>query len=186
MDDATSDWSPAQNPYAIAVSQAYFAFNGYLLFAGRAREEHGLAQQIFGRTTLGELRKLLRCAEMLSSELERLGAPVAAQRFLQAAIDKFEGEVRGIKDARDMLEHFDEYARGEGRLQRKEQKATGAEFHAVARLYWGGGYNPQTNEVTEGPYMIPLDVAGDAARALYESIIHAAKATDSMTQSTVA
>jgi hypothetical protein len=58
------------------------------------------------------------------------------------------------KDARDVLEHFDEYARGTGRLERQAINELGIDvFEAAAMwhsatgmdrgaMFWGGGYDP--------------------------------------------
>jgi hypothetical protein len=42
-------WSPARNPYAIAVSQWWWAMSAVLQFAADAKADHGPAQQIDAR-----------------------------------------------------------------------------------------------------------------------------------------
>jgi hypothetical protein len=112
-------WSPALNPYAIAVSQSWWAMAAVLQFAADAKGADGPAQQIYARQIFGHLRLLQRCAVMEAKELARLGVGQVHRDQLQDEIDLFESAVPGAKSARDILEHFDEYARGDGRLQRK-------------------------------------------------------------------
>jgi hypothetical protein len=56
---------------------------------------------------------------MQAKELERLNVDVPDRNRLDHAIQSFDQATPGAKSARDMHEHFDEFARGEGRLQRK-------------------------------------------------------------------
>jgi hypothetical protein len=46
-------WSPARNPYAIAVSQSWWAMSAVLQFADDATAAHGPAQQIYARQIFG-------------------------------------------------------------------------------------------------------------------------------------
>jgi hypothetical protein len=66
------------------------------------------------------LRQLLRAAEMARSSSFRSHR---ARRILDDAVDQFEADLPDLVNARDIIEHFDEYAVGQGKLQRAEQKA---------------------------------------------------------------
>src|SRR5690348_12589461 len=72
--------------------------------------------QIYARQLLGQLRGLHRCAVMMAAELKAEGVDREARGRLRHAISAFDRALLGAKDARDMLEHFDEYARGKGNL----------------------------------------------------------------------
>ena len=179
MSDAQKEpWSPARDPYAIAVSQSWWALRALLLFASQARSAVGHEQQIYARQVFGQLRLLRLCAEMQAKELESLGVGDADRDRLDRAIKEFDKTMSNAKSARDMLEHFDEYARGKGRLQQKAIRELGLGVHEAAALYWGGGYDPTTEELREGPFLIKVPAALAASEALYRAIYAAGKAVD--------
>jgi hypothetical protein len=86
--------------------------------------------------------------------------------------------VPGAKSARDILEHFDEYARGDGQLQRKAMNELGIDVFEAAATFWGGGYDPATEELTEGPFVVAISQAIDASQRLHTAIYRAARAVD--------
>jgi len=171
-------WSPARDPYAIAVSQAWWAFQAVLLFAADARNASGPAQQIYARQIFGQLRALRRCAEMQAKELVRLGVSDVDRACLDRAIEEFDVAVPNARHARDLLEHFDEYARGEGKLQRKTIRELGIDVYEAAAMYWGDGYDPKTEQITEGPFVIDVPQAVEAVGQLSEAIYAAGRAVD--------
>jgi hypothetical protein len=101
-----------------------------------------------------------------------------AQHLLRRAIREFEAAVPGAKGARDILEHFDEYARGEGKLVKEAMRDLGIDVYEAAAMYWGGGYDPSTEEVTEGPFAIVIPAAMESARQLQRAIYAAGQAVD--------
>jgi hypothetical protein len=171
-------WSPARDPYAIAVSQSWWAMSAVVQFAADASGAHGPAQQIYARQILGHLRRLQRCGVMLAKELARLGIDQVHRDQLEDEIDLFEKAVPGAKSARDVLEHFDEYARGRGHLQRKAMNDLGIDVFEAAAMFWGGGYDPAADELTEGPFVIVVSRAVEASQRLHEAIYRAARALD--------
>jgi hypothetical protein len=177
-DDEDEPWSPARNPYAIAVSQSWWAFQAVLLFASDARSSSNHAQQIYARQIFGQLRALRRCAEMQTKELARLGVSDIDQARLDRAIEDFDVAVPDARHARDVLEHFDEYARGEGRLQRKTIRELGIDVYEAAAMYWGGGYDPATEQITEGPFVLNIPGAVDASERLHLAIYLAGRVVD--------
>ena len=176
--DEEEQWSPAFNPYAIAVSQSWWGMKAVLRFAADARAAQGPEQQIYARQIFGQLRLLHRCAVMQAKELARLGVDGTHRDQLEGEIDVFEAAVPGAKSARDILEHFDEYARGEGRLQRKAVNELGIDEFEAAAMFWGGGYDPLTEEITEGPFVVAVPQAIEAAQRLYAAIYRAGRAVD--------
>jgi len=178
-DDSEAQWSPADNPYAIAVSQSQWALWAVQLFARDARDHGGDTQsQIYARQIFGQLRALQRCAEMMARELNRLGVDKAHREHLRQAIREFEAAVPGAKSARDILEHFDEYARGEGKLVKQAMRDLGIDVYEAAAMYWGGGYDPSTEAVTEGPFVIVIPDALESAVRLQRAIYTAGRAVD--------
>ncbi len=178
-DDHGKRWSPARNPYAIAVSQSQWALWAIELFARDAAENRGdIRSQIYARQIFGQLRLLHRCAEMMALELRRLGLGEAQRDHLHQAIAEFDATVPGAKPARDILEHFDEYARGEGKLAKQAMRNLGIDPYEAAAMYWGGGYDPTTEELTEGPFVIVVSAALEASRRLQLAIYGAGQAVD--------
>lgn len=177
------DWSPARDPYAIAVSQSWWVIEALRLFVYYARSAVGHERQIYARQIFGQLRLLRLSAEMQAKELERLNVDVPDRDRLDQAIQSFDEATPGAKSARDMLEHFDEYARGEGRLQRKAIRELGLGTYEAAALYCGGGYDPSTARLTEGPFVIDIPTALSAAEHLYRAIYVAGLAVDARRRS---
>jgi hypothetical protein len=171
-------WSPARDPYAIAVSQSWWTLHALMLFASQARSAFGPEQQIYARQIFGQLRLLRLCAEMQAKELRNLGVAEAECDRLDGAIKEFDEATFDAKSARDMLEHFDEYARGEGRLQQKAIRELRMGVYDAAALYWGGGYDPSTEQLQEGPFVIDVPVALSASEGLYWAIYAAGRAVD--------
>jgi hypothetical protein len=176
--DEEVQWSPARNPYAIAVSQAWWAAEAVLQFAADARAANGPAQQIYARQIFGQLRLVLRCAVMEAKELAQLNVDQVHRDRLQNEIDAFEAAVPGAKSARDILEHFDEYARGDGRLQREAMTELGIDVFQAAAMFWGGGYDPVAEEIIQGPFVVAVPRAVEASQRLQAAIYGAARAVD--------
>jgi hypothetical protein len=178
-DETEESWSPASNPYAIAVSQSLWALWAIQLFAADAREHGGDERsQIYARQIFGQLRALQRCAEMMAKELLRLGVGQSQRDHLQRTMRDFEAAVPGAASARNILEHFDAYARGEGRLVKQAMKDMDIDVYRAAAMYWGGGYDPSTETVTEGPFAVVIPIALDSAEALQRAIYAAGKSAD--------
>ena len=179
MSDAQKDdWSPAENPYAIAVSQSWWALQALLLFASEAGNAFDHRLQIYARQIFGQLRLLRLCALMQADELERVGVSEVARDRLNQAIEDFDTATPDAMVARNMLEHFDEYARGKGVLQKRAIREEGLSVYEAAAVYWGGGYDPTTDEITEGPIVIHVPTALAASEALHHAIYAAGKAVD--------
>jgi hypothetical protein len=177
-DKQQHEWSPAENPYAIAVSQSWWVLQTLLLFAYEARKAVDHRQQIYARQIFGQLRLLHLCARMQADELKSLGVSEVERDRLNRAIKEFDAATPDATDARNMLEHFDEYARGAGVLQKRAIRDEGLSVYEAAAVYWGGGYDPTTEQITEGPIVIHLPTALAASEALHRAIYAAGKAVD--------
>lgn len=178
----SDEWSPAENPHAIAVSQSWWVLQALLLFATEARNARDHRQQIYARQIFGQLRLLRLCARMQADELESLGASVVLRDRLDRAIEEFDVQTPHASAARNMLEHFDDYARGEGVLQKRAIRKEGLSVYEAAAVYWGGGYDPATERITEGPIIIHVPAALAASQALHRAIYAAGKAVDTYRQ----
>jgi hypothetical protein len=175
-------WSPARAPYAIAVSQSWWFFQATAQFAADAERSTGPSQQIYARQIFSHLRGLRRCAEMQEAELERLAIGQAARDQLRRAVEAFDASVPDVKPGRDTLEHFDEYARGTGKLQSEAIRNLGLDAFEAAAMFWGGGYDRSTGRLTEGPFTITVPAAVLAAKALHRAIYAAGRAVDTSAQ----
>ncbi len=148
--------------------------------AADARNGSGPAQQIYARQIVGQLRALRRCAEMQARELQRLAVDAPHRDRLDQEIEEFDAGVPAAKPGRDILEHFDEYARGEGRLQREATRELGLDVYQAAEMYWGGGYDPDTEQLSQGPFVIVIPHALEAADRLYQAVYAAGRAVDGL------
>jgi hypothetical protein len=82
------------------------------------------------------------------------------------------------KTREDILEHFDEYARGEGRLARQAMQNLDIETFEAAAMFWGGGYDPVSERLRQGPFEIVVPRAIEAAERLQAAIYAAGRAID--------
>ena len=178
------DWSPADNPYAIAVSQSQFWRQIVRLTILRMRDEDDRrtgwfsSRQLDAHVLVMTLRQLLTAEQLEQVALRELGIDDAVRDALAEARKTFEDALPGIKHMRDALMHFDDWSRGTGRGPQRERVKAGEALRDVARDYWRFGYDPDTATVSFGPYTIQIDVAEQAADELCEAIHLAAHQVD--------
>jgi hypothetical protein len=178
------DWSPADNPYAIAVSQSQLSRDIVRLTILRMRDDDDRragwfsSRQLDAHVLVMTLRQLLTAEQLEQVAFEELGIDAAVCEALTQARKKFEDALPGIKDMRDALMHFDEWSRGKGRGPQKDRVKAGEALRDVARDYWRLGYDPGAATVSFGPYTIHIDVAEQAARDLCQAIYTAAREVD--------
>ena len=72
------------------------------------------ARQLEAPLFVFALRQVLRAAELVEAS-----ASGAQATSMDEALGAFRSDVPNLVDMRDVLEHFDDYATGEGKLQRK-------------------------------------------------------------------
>ncbi|HEX4701975.1 MAG TPA: hypothetical protein VH352_07595, partial [Pseudonocardiaceae bacterium] len=177
------DWSPADNPYAIAVSQSQLWRDVVRLTVVRMRDDDRRAgwlssRQLDAHTLVMTLRQLLTAEQLEQAALEALSIDPAVGTALAAARKRFEDELPGIKHMRDALMHFDEWAQGTGLGPQKEARDAGIALRDIARDYWHFGYDPNAGSVSFGPYTIEIEVAERAATELCRAIYAAAHEVD--------
>ncbi len=181
---SADDWSPADNPYAIAVSQSQLWRDIVLLTIQRMRDEddRGLgwfsSVQLDAHVLVMTLRQLLTAEQLEQVALKELGIDAAVRNALAQARGKFEDALPGIKDMRDALMHFDEWLRGTGRGPQQKRIKAGEALRDVARDYAGFGYDPTEGTVSFGPYTFHIDIADRAAVELCQAIYAAAHEVD--------
>lgn len=184
MPTSADDWSPADNPYSIAVSEAWTWLRCVLLLCKRihAGDDHQLpgfdSRQLDARQLVVALWQLLMAHELERVAVRDLGMGKDVLAELSRARTRYEQALPGIKHMRDALLHFDEWARGHGRGPQQKAVEAGSELRDVASMYWNFGYDPALDTITLGPYVIQLDSAVDAANALVKGIYGAARAVD--------
>jgi hypothetical protein len=180
----SGDWSPADNPHAIAISEAQWWRWAVQLAVLRLRDPDDQriawpsSRQIDARQLVFALRQLLSAARLADVAMDAHGVDVAARDALAQARQRFEDALPGIKDMRDALMHFDEWARGKGRGPQRDRRNTGEALRDVARDFWGFGYDPNAGIVFLGPYTIHVDTADQAATELSLAIYRAAREVD--------
>jgi hypothetical protein len=178
------DWSPADNPHAIAISEAQWWQRTVQLAVLRLRDPDDQriswfsSRQIDARQLVFALRQILNAERLVAVALEARGVDTPAHEALARARQRFEDALPGIKDMRDALMHFDEWSRGEGRGPQKDRRNAGGALRDVAREYWGFGYDPKAGVISLGPYTIQVDTADQAALELCRAIYQAAREVD--------
>jgi hypothetical protein len=184
MTGTSRDWSPADNPHAIAISEAQWWQRAVRLAVLRLRDPDDRriswfsSRQIDARQLVFALRQILNAERLVAAALEQGGVNAAARDALDQARLAFEDALPDIKHMRDALMHFDEWSRGEGRGPQKDQVRSGDALRDVARDYWGFGYDPSTGIVSLGSFTIHVDAADQAADQLSRAIYFAAREVD--------
>jgi hypothetical protein len=185
IDATSSDWSPADNPHAIAISEGQWWQRAVKLTVLRLQDPDDQriswfsSRQIDARQLIFALRQLLNAERLMDLALEAHGVDTAVRDALAKARQKFEDALPGVKHMRDALMHFDEWSRGTGKFgPQRERRAAGQTLRDVAREYWGFGYDPSAGTVSLGPYTIRIDIADQAAAELSWAIYMAAREVD--------
>jgi hypothetical protein len=132
------------------------------------REDDGETAILDSYQLVMALRMVLRGAEMTRRHL----ATDAGRALLDEGLVAFAAAVPGGKDARDVIEHFDEYTQGTGRLQQPKlgrqrpqpDETQAARFRIDFR--WESEGEQRRPVLVVGPYPIDLVTAADAAARL--------------------
>lgn len=178
------EWSPADDPYAIAVSQSTWWRCAVQLSAGRLddpkdpRAAPVSSTQIDARSLVFALVQLLAAERLEQEALLALGINAAVGALLRQARDRYLRALPGIQDMRNGLAHYDEWAMGRGRGPQKAGVAAGSEPRDVAAHYWGFGYHEGEGVVRFGPFSIDVVNAVPAACDLDRAIYAAAREAD--------
>ncbi|PSK66928.1 hypothetical protein B0E53_01090 [Micromonospora sp. MH33] len=160
-----------------ALAHAWLWANAVRLQAARVLAAEGdLTHLPEAFMLLVALRDVRRAAKMALSSMQ---VPAAKDQLSEALAD-FDRALPGIVEARDAVEHFDEYSLGVGRAQRSRMKTDPhlsqyqlAEEYAV-RFGWADAEQLHPH-LAVGPHTIAISAAADAASLLVDEIWAAAK-----------
>jgi hypothetical protein len=103
------DWSPADNPHAIAISEAQWWQSAAQLAVLRLcdpddqRISWFSSRQIDARQLVFALRQILNAERLVVAAMEARGVDTGALEALAHARQRFEDALPGIKDMRDAL-----------------------------------------------------------------------------------
>ncbi|WP_433754693.1 hypothetical protein [Nocardia sp. CA-135398] len=180
MTDTTGhvEWSPADSPSAIAVSEASWWFYSVRLTIQRLSDNDDprvpfSSRQIDARHLVFDLRQLLAAEELLQRAVRESVAAQEVSAALSRARQQFEDALPGIKHMRDALMHFEDWSRGTGRGPQRDRNKAGEELRDIAQAYWRFAYDPIAGTVSLGPYAINLAAAARAASELRHAIFWA-------------
>lgn len=183
-ENAADDWSPADNPYAIAVSEGQWWLSMARLSAARLGDPNDprampmCSQQVDARVLVIALAQLLNAERLEQTALKELGMPSAVRDALSQARAAYLAALPGIREVRNGLTHFENWARGEGLGPQARLVESGQERRLVARNHWGFAYDPRTRTLRFGSHEIDVDGAVASAGALHRAIYLAAIAVD--------
>jgi hypothetical protein len=178
------EWSPADNPYAIAVSEATWWRCAVTLAVARLddpidrRAAPMNSTQIDARNLIFALVQLLAAERLEQKALRDLGIDSIVGENLSRARDRYLEALPDIQEMRNALTHFDEWAIGRGFGRQRAGVAAGLEPRDVAGHFWGFGYNPTERVVRLGPLKIEVAKAVPAARTLDRAIYAASGEVD--------
>jgi hypothetical protein len=178
------EWSPADNPYAIAVSQSTWWFAAVRLAAARLdgpRDPNALpvsSIQLDARSLVIALAQLPRALRLEEGALRAEGVGRETRKELAQAGRSFERALPDLGSMRDALIHFDEWAVGRGGGLQGSARAAGKKQREVAASYWSFGYRPDDGAIRFGPFSLHVASAVNGARALHEAICKAAVEVD--------
>jgi hypothetical protein len=178
------DWSPADHPYAIAVSEAQWWLSAVRLAAARLedavdpRSSPVGSHQVDARNLVLVLAQLLNAERLEQVALAELNIDPDVGHSLAGARTKFLNALPGICQMRNALTHFDEWSQGTGRGEQRTSVKTGENRRDVARRFWGFAYDRGTGAITHGPHRIEVEIAVRAASELAHEIYEAARQVD--------
>lgn len=178
------EWSPADHPYAIAVSEATWWSCAVRLAVARLEDPPDRraapvsSTQIDARNLVFALVQLLAAERLEQKALLDLGIDPVVGDILSGARDRYLQALPDIQNMRNALSHFDDWAMGQGRGPQKAGINEGSTPRDVAGHYWGFGYNNQERVVRLGHFKIDVAMAVSAARGLDRAIYAAAQEVD--------
>jgi hypothetical protein len=177
------DWSPADHPEAIAVSEIQWWQRAADLALRRMHDsdDHRISwfssRQIDARQLILALRQLLAAVPLVEGRLQELGLDQALDA-LRRATQEYERALPGLTEMRNALMHFEAWALGAGHGPQKRRVAGGASAREVASEFWGFAYDPAIETISLGPYTISVDAVAGAIARLADSVHAAARAVD--------
>jgi hypothetical protein len=176
----SADWSPADSPSAIAVSESYSWFLSVRLTIQRLRDNDDprvpfSSRQLDARHLVFALRQLLTAEQLMQAAVRESDAAQDVSTALSHARQLIEDALPGVKHMRDALMHFEEWSRGTGRGPQRERLKAGETRRDIAQAFWSFAYDPIAGTVSLGPYSITLAAAAQAASDFRHAIYMAGR-----------
>lgn len=167
VSETTEAWRPTVHGANIGHSSAWMAHRKVALDLHRMLNEDDCDRALIDAPyTVMALRQVLRGVEMTRKHVKT----EAARELLREALTAFDRAVPGGKRARDVIEHFDEYAMGIGNLQqpqvpRTKDRVPDDELSEAFnhRLEWEREGDSRRPVYVAGPYRVDLQAAEEAA-----------------------
>lgn len=181
---SNDDWSPADHPYTIAVSEAQWWRSAVRLAAARLNDPLDLRSSPMGSHQIDARNLVLALAQLLNAErleqlaLSELSIDPEVGQTLAGARTKFLDSLPGISQMRNALIHFDEWSRRTGRGEQRISAKTCENPRDVARRFWAFAYDRDAGTIAHGPYRIEVEIAVRAASDLLHAIYEAARQVD--------
>ncbi|MBM0226123.1 hypothetical protein [Micromonospora sp. ATA51] len=181
MTNPVVDWSPADHPEAIAVSEIQWWERAAALALLRMHDsdDHRISwfssRQIDARQLILALRQLLAAVPLVDGRLQELGLDQALNALRQAK-QEYEQALPGLTEVRNALMHFEAWALGAGHGPQKRRVAGGAPAREVASEFWGFAYDPAIETISLGPYTISVNAVAGAVARLADAVYAAARA----------
>jgi hypothetical protein len=163
-------FSPAEHLDTVAVSEANAWRDAVVLCARRMRAGEP-SQQTDARLFVLALRLVVRVGELAANAVG--GCPDAA-RIVAEAQDRFARACPDADKARNVLEHFDQYAAGAGNMQTGGRNKLPQPEKAAAD--WPFGYDPQTDQIRVGRYLVDVGTACEQTRLMAFDVARAVRA----------
>ncbi|MEO3977727.1 hypothetical protein [Streptomyces sp. CAU 1734] len=182
-DTPPDDWSPADHPEAIALSEAQWWGRAALLAVERMHAGDKAiggfdTRQIDARHLCIALQQLLVAQRLQRLALGESAAGPEAALELSRARERFETAIPDAKHIRDGLTHFEDWSRGRGRGPQRDRTRAGATEREVARAFWSFGYDPAADTVSMGPLRIHVGAVEQAVHDMTRAIHTAARRID--------
>lgn len=183
-----ADWSPADNPYAIALQEAEWWKRIVKLTILRLRDEQDRripgfgSHQMDARLLVLALRQLLTAVELERKALrQEPGISPEVLVALDAAQRQFKAALPGLVPMRNALVHVEDWATGDGKFG-PQQKLRDGQYpppnRDIASRFWGFEYDPHAETVSQGEFTIDVAAAERAAPELALAVYLAGQAID--------
>ncbi|MFJ6355016.1 hypothetical protein ACIQKB_36865 [Streptomyces sp. NPDC092046] len=166
MSETKEKWRPTEHGANIGHTSAWMAHRKVALDVHRIlKEDHADHAVIDAPYTVMALRHVIRGVRMAHEHFKT----EPAKELLSEALADFDKAVPGGKKARDVIEHFDEYAMGVGYLQQpggsRRDKTPDDDLSEQYnhRLEWRVVGDERRPVYVAGPFEVDLVAAEDAA-----------------------
>jgi len=158
-------WSRFEHAETVALDYVHQWCVAVQMQAGRCLETPiGVARWVDADFLILALRNAKRAAEFAAE-----GASATAVGVIDAAVKQFDQAVPGLEDARNMIEHFNEYEQGTGNRQQPGVSRRARQPCKLAAEAFSVDYvGPDPDILMIGDHTISIAAARNASRELHE------------------